>query len=62
MNPAGIFSTPNTRTVSYWPAAMAPAANDNAAAPLAQPASMSTIGPPVRPRAESTRCPVAIPP
>ena len=51
MIPFGIFSMPNTSTVSYWPARIAPAASMSAAAPLAQPASTSTIGMPVRPNA-----------
>ena len=47
MMPFGIFSMPNTSTQSYWPARIAPAASWSAAAPLAHPASMSTIGMPV---------------
>jgi len=54
MMPLGIFSMPNTRTVSYWPARMAPAASISAAPPLAHPASTLTIGIPVRPSAPST--------
>ena len=54
MMPFGIFSTPNTSAHSYWPARIAPAASCNAAPPLAQPASMSTIGMPVRASAPST--------
>ncbi len=53
MMPFGIFSIPNTSTQSCWPARIEPAASWSAAAPLAQPASMSTIGIPVqRERAE----------
>ena len=47
--PFGIFSMPNTSTESYWPARMAAAPSTARRAPDAQPASMSTIGPPVRP-------------
>ena len=54
MMPFGIFSTPNTSTQSYWPARIAPAASCSAAPPLAQPASTSTIGMPVRASAPST--------
>ncbi len=62
MIPFGIFSVPNTTTVSYWPARMAAAASIRAALPLAQPASTSTMGMPVRPSRLSTLCPVATPP
>ncbi len=62
MIPFGIFSVPNTRTVSYWPARMAPAASMRAAPPLAQPASTSTIGMPVMPSRLRTLWPVATPP
>ncbi len=62
MIPLGIFSVPNTRTVSYWPARMAAAASIRAAPPLAQPASTSTIGMPVMPSRLSTLWPVATPP
>src|SRR4051794_18590739 len=61
MMPFGIFSMPKTSTVSYCPAAMAPAAIMTAAPPLAQPASTSTMGPPVAPMASSTRWPAATP-
>ena len=54
MMPRGIFSTPKTTTVSYWPAAMAARPSIIAAAPLAQPASTSTMGIPVIPRAPRT--------
>ena len=37
MMPFGIFSMPNTSTVSYCPARIAPAASPSAAPPLAQP-------------------------
>ena len=60
--PFGIFSTPNTSAHSYCPARIAPAASWSAAPPLAQPASMSTIGMPVRARAPSTLWPDATPP
>ncbi len=60
--PLGIFSTPNTSAQSYWPARIAPAASWIAAPPLAQPASMSTIGMPVSANAPSTLCPDATPP
>ena len=62
MIPRGIFSMPNTRAVSTWPDSMALAASANAAPPLAHPASTSTMGMPVMPRAPSTLCPVATPP
>ncbi len=62
MIPLGIFSVPKTRTLSYWPARMAAAANIRAAPPLAQPASTSTIGMPVMPSRLSTLWPVATPP
>src|SRR5436190_22167819 len=62
MIPFGIFSTPNTSAHSYCPARIAPAASCSAAPPLAQPASTSTIGMPVRASAPSTLCPEATPP
>ena len=62
MIPFGIFSVPNTTTVSYWPARMEAAASMRAALPLAQPASTSTIGMPVRPSRLRTLWPVATPP
>src|SRR5262245_23475287 len=62
MMPLGIFSIPTTSTVSYWPARIAPAAMPSAAPPLAQPASTSTIGIPVRASAPSTLWPDATPP
>ena len=62
MMPFGIFSTPNTSTQSYCPARIAPAASCSAAPPLAQPASTSTIGMPVRASAPSTLWPDATPP
>ena len=55
--PFGIFSTPNTSAQSYWPARIAPAASCRAAPPLAQPASMSTMGTPVSASAPSTLWP-----
>ena len=61
MIPFGIFSMPNTSTVSYWPASIAPAASMSAAAPLAQPASTSRMGSPVRPTALRTLWPAATP-
>ena len=61
MMPLGIFSIPNTSTVSYWPARIAPAASMSAAPPLAHPASTFTIGMPVRPSAPSTLWPAATP-
>ena len=60
--PFGIFSTPNTSAQSYCPARIAPAASCSAAPPLAQPASMSTIGTPVSASAPSTLWPDATPP
>ncbi len=60
--PFGIFSTPNTSAQSYCPARIAPAASWSAAPPLAQPASTSTIGIPVRASAPSTLWPDATPP
>ena len=63
MMPRGIFSTPKTTTVSYCPARDGGAPPSiRAAAPLAHPASTSTMGMPVMPRAPSTLCPVATPP
>jgi NADH dehydrogenase len=62
MMPLGIFSIPKTSTVSYCPARIAAAASPRAAPPLAQPASTSTIGIPVRASAPSTLCPDATPP
>ena len=59
--PLGIFSTPNTSTVSYTPARMAEAASIRAAPPLAQPASTSTMGMPVDARRDSTLWPEATP-
>ncbi len=62
MMPRGIFSTPKTTTVSYCPARIAALPSMRAAAPLAHPASTSTMGIPVIPRAPSTLWPVATPP
>ena len=61
MIPRGIFSMPNTSTVSYRPAAIAFTASPTAAAPLAQPASMFMIGMPVMPKLVSTLWPAATP-
>ncbi len=61
MMPLGIFSIPNTSTVSCWPARIALAASMSAAPPLAQPASTFTIGMPVRPSAPRTLWPAATP-
>ena len=62
MMPLGIFSVPNTSTVSYWPARMEAAASISAAPPLAHPASTSTMGIPVMPSRLRTLWPVATPP
>ena len=59
--PFGIFSMPNTSTQSRSPLRIAPAASASAAAPLAQPASTSTMGMPVRASWPSTRWPAATP-
>jgi len=61
MIPRGIFSMPNTSTVSYRPLATCAAPSARAAPPLAQPASTFTVGTPERPSAVSTLWPAATP-